>query len=297
LTAVAKTIKEFSKYKMGESTDISFWNLFCNFETVSKKHKKENSFIIELYTRKITVVNAALFAILEGQSFDIDTDVFRRHSDIFFTEPVSEAEDYFYAVVVCGESVDWFISPEGEIYLDQINKTIKAEENIQTSNDTAKKKRKIKRIFVCKNIASITSHDWICIQLHKNSDYQFKILTNNDVYQVKGKNGAKIQRTLAIYRKNFMWEKTSKIADADGEMSVDPQKIKDYTDLFEKIWAKPEGVYNIPKPFDQIKGHITELTTIIRKHEKTSEIKVKPKIAKAKSNASSKTQTAPKSTK
>jgi len=230
---------QFSIRQYSDEMRSVLLNLNYNYESVEKKYIQSNPFVVKLYGQRIRNINNALYSINNDNDdwFAFGTDIFRRFPSIIFgTRTIPEENaNYFCAIEFLGESAKWFISAEGEAYLKHIDTYIQ-------------NKEMIKRIFIYNPADERLCEDCICIQLHKNSKYGVKAITVKAVKTFFEEGENPIQNDFAIYSNNFvwektsnLWEKTSKIVEIQrGRMSVNPDKIQIYKDIFDKLWKLQE---------------------------------------------------------
>jgi len=219
-------------------TGQRFVDMSRNFERISDRcTNSPASFIVKMYSEKFKIISTALNSIVVGTWFDFDTDIFRRFTDDIFTPAVTPAEkkaDYFYGVVCCGEAIDWFITTEGKRYLEYIDRTILAKEQVEISNNLVEKRR-IKRIFIYDTLEKMTYKDWICIQLHEKNDYQVRLISADSAEKHFGDK----KPDFAIYRKSFVWKKGADISVVkEGKMCVDSTEIECLTKNFDDAWLR-----------------------------------------------------------
>jgi hypothetical protein len=121
------------------------------------------------------------------------------------------------------------------------------------------------------------------MQLHVNSGYQVRVIRVRDVKtSFDGTGDYPIKNDFAIYRKNFVWEKTPHLGGElkRGMFSVNPDRIQRYTDVFKKIWEQAEKpIINVCEEKDESKilydyeefcrgSGIKDLHTVIDRWEK-----------------------------
>ncbi|MCL1976517.1 MAG: hypothetical protein FWG55_00155 [Candidatus Bathyarchaeota archaeon] len=196
-------------------------NVSFNWDNLAEGFSSKKPFIVDLYDEKIVDINTELESINNGGWIPVEPDIFRRYP--YILSPLKDDKNnYFYALSNFSE-IKWFSSEDGASYLLNIDDKI---------ND----KSNIKRLFILNDGDKDNPIVQIFFQLHKNSGYKINgISWKKMAAAFAGFKTSERPSGFGIYGQEIIW-KNMEGRGLYGELSVNPEKIKMYTDAFNKAW-------------------------------------------------------------